>query len=75
MDLLGQAREIGHGVMGEYLYAQQAGLGALAPLTEQLQSMSQDIAAHAAKTAGRRQRQHAVSRSARALTGEGVTSP
>jgi hypothetical protein len=39
--------------------SQQAGLGALAPLTEQLQSMSQDIAAHAAKTAGRR-RQHAV---------------
>jgi choline dehydrogenase-like flavoprotein len=45
------------------------------PLTEQLQSMGQDIAAHAAKTASRRQRQHAVSRPARALTGEGETSP
>ena len=40
--------------------SQQAGLGALAPLTEKLQSMSQDIAAHASKTASRRQRQHAV---------------
>jgi hypothetical protein len=40
--------------------AQRAGLGALAPLAEKLQSMSQDIAAHAAKTASRRQRQHAV---------------
>src|SRR5258707_810101 len=40
--------------------SQQAGLSALAPLTEKLQSMSQDIAAHASKTASRRQRQHAV---------------
>src|ERR1700747_1089644 len=40
--------------------SQQAGLGALAPLAEQLQSMSQDIAAHASRTADRRQRQHAV---------------
>src|SRR5690242_15739249 len=40
--------------------SQRAGLGALAPLTEQLQSMSQDIAAHAAKTASRRQRHPAV---------------
>jgi len=40
--------------------SQQAGLSALAPLTEQLQSMSQDIAAHASRTASRRQRQHAV---------------
>ena len=40
--------------------SQQAGLGALAPLAEKLQSMSQDIAAHASKTASRRQRQHAV---------------
>ncbi len=40
--------------------SQQAGLGALAPLTEKLQSMSQDIAAHASRTAGRRRRQHAV---------------
>ena len=40
--------------------SQRAGLGALAPLAEKLQSMSQDTAAHASKTAGRRQRQHAV---------------
>ena len=40
--------------------SQRAGLGALAPLTEQLQSMSQDIAAHASRTASRQQRQHAV---------------
>ena len=40
--------------------SQQAGLSALAPLTEKLQSMSQDITAHASKTASRRQRQHAV---------------
>ncbi len=40
--------------------SQRAGLGALAPLTEKLQSMSQDIAAHASRTAGRRRRQHAV---------------
>ena len=40
--------------------SQRAGLGALAPLTEQLQPMSQDIAAHASKTASRRRRQHAV---------------
>jgi hypothetical protein len=40
--------------------SQQAGLSALAPLTGKLQSMSQDIAAHASKTASRRQRQHAV---------------
>ncbi len=40
--------------------SQRAGLGALAPLAEKLQSMSQDIAAHASKTAGRRRRQHAV---------------
>src|SRR6266566_4802050 len=40
--------------------SQQAGLSALAPLTEKLQSMSQDIAAHASKTASRRRRQHAV---------------
>jgi len=40
--------------------SQRAGLGALAPLAEKLQSMSQDIAAHASKTASRRQRQHAV---------------
>jgi hypothetical protein len=40
--------------------SQRAGLGALAPLTEKLQSMSQDIAAHASKTASRRRRQHAV---------------
>jgi hypothetical protein len=53
--------------------SQRAGLGALAPLTEQLQSMSQDIAAHASRTAGRRQRQHAVPRPGRALTGEGET--
>ena len=33
---------------------------AMAALAEKLQSMSQDIAAHASKTAGRRQRQHAV---------------
>jgi hypothetical protein len=55
--------------------SQRAGLGALAPLTEKLQSMSHDIAAHASRTASRRQRQHAVSRPARALTGEGETSP
>ena len=53
--------------------SQQAGLGALAPLTGQLQSMSQDIAAHASRTASRRQRQHAVPRPARALTGERET--
>jgi hypothetical protein len=40
--------------------SKQAGLSALAPLTEKLQSMSQDIAAHASKTPSRRQRQHAV---------------
>ena len=39
---------------------QQAGLGALAPLTEKLQPMSQDIAAHASKTASRRRRQQHV---------------
>jgi hypothetical protein len=39
---------------------QQAGLGALAPLAGKLQSMSQDISTHGAKTASRRQRQHAV---------------
>ena len=39
---------------------QQAGLSALAPLTEKLQSMSQDIAAHTPKTASRRPRQHTV---------------
>jgi len=39
---------------------QQPGLSALAPLAGKLQSMSQDIAAHASKTASRRQRQHAV---------------
>jgi hypothetical protein len=38
----------------------QACLGALAPLTEKLQEMSRGIAAHAARTASRRQRQHAV---------------
>jgi Ferritin-like len=40
--------------------SQRAGLGALAPLTEKLQSMSQDTAAHASKTASRRQRHPAV---------------
>ena len=40
--------------------SQRAGLGALAPLAEKLQSMSLAIAAHAAKTGSRRQRQHAV---------------
>jgi hypothetical protein len=40
--------------------SQRAGLGALAPLTGQLQSMSQDIAARACQTAGRRRRPHAV---------------
>jgi Ferritin-like len=39
---------------------QQPGLGALAPLAGKLQAMSQDIAAHASKTASRRQRQHAA---------------
>jgi hypothetical protein len=55
--------------------SQQAGLGALAPLAEKLQSMSHDIAAHASKTASRRQRQHAVPEPPRALTREGDTSP
>jgi hypothetical protein len=36
--------------------AQQAGLGALAPLTDKLHTMSQDIAAHAANIGGRQQR-------------------
>jgi hypothetical protein len=40
--------------------SQRAGLGALAPLTEKLQAMSQDIAAQASRTASRRQRQHVV---------------
>src|SRR5712691_1512928 len=40
--------------------SQRAGLGTLAPLAGKLQSMSQDIAAHASKTAGRRRRQQAV---------------
>src|SRR6478735_5297989 len=53
---------------------QQAGLSALAPLTEKLQSMSQDIAAHAAKTASQRQRQHAVP-DRREPRRQGETSP
>src|ERR1700758_641583 len=48
-----------------------AALGALAPLAGNLQSMSQDIAAHAAKTASRRRRQHAVPDRREPLTGEG----
>jgi len=54
--------------------SQRAGLGALAPLTEKLQSMSQDIAAHASRTASRRRRQHAVTDGA-SLDVEGETSP
>jgi Ferritin-like len=38
--------------------SQRAGLSTLVPLAEKLQSMSQDIAAHASRTASRRQ--HAV---------------
>ena len=52
--------------------SQRAGLGALAPLTEKLQSMSQDIAAHASKTSSRR-RQHAVPDRREPLPGEGET--
>ena len=54
--------------------SQQAGLSALAPLADKLQSMSQDIAAHAAKTASRRQRQHAVP-DRREPRRQGETSP
>ena len=60
--LLGQACEIEHGLMCEYLeeacaaLGQRAGLGALAPLAGQLHSMGQDIGAHIPRTSARPQR-------------------